>query len=59
MARPKTNPDRPRSVRVPLSDIEFRQLHALAGIRGVPVTELLRQLVAAEFKALKLEKFVK
>ena len=43
---------RPRSFRVPLSDIELAELHALSGHHRTDAATLVRQWVAREYKAI-------
>lgn len=45
MARPKEE-DRPRSIRIPVTERQFRLVHALAG--KVPVAVYLRDLIERE-----------
>lgn len=53
MARPKEE-DRPRSIRIPVTEEQFRLVHALAG--KVPVAVYLRDLIEREAAAAGLTK---
>lgn len=51
MSRPKDDVDRPRSVRIPMSERELQRLHKLAG--EIAITTYLRRLLEREWSARK------